>query len=110
VPASFTWTAGLAGALALVHGLLFVFDRRAAEHGFMAVFSGFLTLDVFADMMTNLAADYDAQLLWFRLAAVEPFANGREFSDDITLVVMQAPTDVERPRTWRPRMTSHRPI
>jgi len=59
--------AGLAGALALVHGLLFLFDRRATEHAYMAVFAGFLALDVFADMMTNLIADHDVSLLVFRL-------------------------------------------
>jgi serine phosphatase RsbU (regulator of sigma subunit) len=59
--------AGMAGALALVHGLLFLFDRRAAEHAFFAAFAGFLALDVFADMMMNLTADLDARLVWFRV-------------------------------------------
>jgi serine phosphatase RsbU (regulator of sigma subunit) len=59
--------AGMAGALALVHGLLFLFDRRASEHAYFATFAGFLALDVFADMMMNLTADLDAKLLWFRL-------------------------------------------
>ncbi len=61
--------AGLAGALALVHGLLLLFDRRAREHLYFSAFAGFLALDVFADMMTNLTADFDARLLWFRLSA-----------------------------------------
>jgi serine phosphatase RsbU (regulator of sigma subunit) len=62
--------AGLAGALALVHGLLFLFDRRATEHAYMAVFASFLALDVFADMMTNLIADHDVSLSVFRLGVV----------------------------------------
>jgi serine phosphatase RsbU (regulator of sigma subunit) len=59
--------AGLAAALALVHLLLFVFDPRTREHLYFAAFAGFLALDVLADMMTNLTADFAAQLLWFRL-------------------------------------------
>ncbi len=59
--------AGMAGALALVHGLLFLFDRRAREHAYFAAFAGFLALDVFADMMMKLTADLDASLIWFRL-------------------------------------------
>jgi serine phosphatase RsbU (regulator of sigma subunit) len=62
--------AGLAGALALVHGLLFILDRRSREHAYFAVFAGFLSLDVFADMMTNFIADFDVRLLWFRPGVV----------------------------------------
>jgi serine phosphatase RsbU (regulator of sigma subunit) len=62
--------AGLAGALALVHCLLFLFDRRVREHAYFTVFAGFMSLDVFADMMMKLTADFATKLLWLRLGVV----------------------------------------
>jgi len=85
--------AGLAGALALVHGLLFLFDRRATEHAYMAVFAGFLALDVSADMMTNLIADLDVSLFVFRVGIfflVAMLLSGIQ----LELVIF------ERPRGW----------